>query len=65
MRAALGRRVVAVGAHVPMGCQSCQALPPLVVLRDDEPEPPAACRRCGTASTTTVVRLVRVERGPA
>ena len=61
----LGRRVAAVRSHAPAGCAACRALPPLVVLRGDEPEPPQACPGCGTASTTTVVRLVRVERGPA
>ncbi len=64
-RTAIDRRLGALHARVPSGCPACRALPPLVILWEDDPDPLRNCTRCGRAMTgTTWVRLVQDDRGP-
>ncbi|CAA9538167.1 MAG: hypothetical protein AVDCRST_MAG49-538 [uncultured Thermomicrobiales bacterium] len=65
-RTALGRRVGQVRSRAPGGCPACRAVPPIVILHEEDPEPAASCPDCGTARTgTTWVRITRTDRGPA
>ena len=64
-RAALHRRLTVLQKQVPTGCPACQTAPVIVILHDDEPEPPDTCPACGQPYPfRRVIRLVRVERGP-
>jgi ribosomal protein L34E len=64
-RSAMARRLASLHARVPVGCPACRTAPSLVILFDDEPDPPQVCSQCGRALTGIhVVRIVQVERGP-
>ena len=64
-RTTLARRLTHLQLRRPLGCPACRSLPPLVILREDEPDPPGACAQCGQPySGVRVIRIVRVERGP-
>ena len=65
VRTALGKRLNQLQAHVPGGCPACRTPPPIVILHDDDPEPPLACAQCGRPVTGIIsVQIVRVDRGP-
>ena len=66
MRAALGRRVGRIRSLAPAGCPECRAMPPLVILWAEDPEPLASCPVCGRPITgTRRVRFAVDDRGPA
>lgn len=63
-RTTLTRRLAQVGTRVPLGCSACRTQPQIVILHDDDPEPPMACPACGRAyPSIRVIRLVRDDRG--
>jgi hypothetical protein len=64
-RSALARRLTQLAPRIPTGCPACRTPPPLVILHDDEQDPPDFCSACGRPyQGIHVVRITRVERGP-
>jgi hypothetical protein len=64
-RSALARRLTQLGPRIPTGCPACRTPPPLMILHDEDPEPPTRCPECGRPyQGIRVVRITRVERGP-
>ena len=64
-QSAINRRISQVPERIPTSCPACRNLPPLVILQDEDPDPPMSCSRCGRVITERrIIRFVRVERGP-
>ena len=64
-QAALNRRISHVRARIPAGCPACRTAPPLVILRDGDPDPPERCPHCGRPyAGLRAIRLTVVDRGP-
>ena len=64
-RATLNRRIKEIRSRAPEGCFACRNPPPIVILGEDDPEPPESCEQCGRVFIgMRVVRITRVERGP-
>jgi hypothetical protein len=64
-RSQIERRLTHLQTRLPVGCPACRSLPPFIILREGEPEPPTTCGVCGCpVSGLHVIRIVRVERGP-
>jgi hypothetical protein len=40
-------RIQKLRARIGEGCPACKGWPLVWILGDDDPEPPAACSRCG------------------
>jgi hypothetical protein len=64
-RSRIMSRIDHVRERIPTGCPACRTPPPLVILHDDEPEPPTSCPTCGRPyQGVRVIRITRVDRGP-
>jgi hypothetical protein len=61
VRAKTAGRIKKLRERIGEGCPACKDWPMVVILRDDDPEPPGACDRCGRVFTGLVRVYVGVD----